>query len=197
MKIKGRILFYNSQLGEGKIILDTKEKIYFSVDAWDDFDVGPETNLIVECEVQDNVIKSIKVPLESAPKKQESSKEERSVTLSSEEEAKDKVAKTLKSYFSHIEGVIGDPPEIINTKDQLDFFLSKRFLLTSYNNLRSLDPSLYEHKSIKEKLDTIEDLQKAYYSVTEKMDIPHLAFEMIFLRIQPEYIKYQKKRNVS
>ena len=195
MKIKGRILFYNPQIGEGKLILDTKEKIDFSVDVWDDFEVGPESNILVECEFEEDILKSIKSLSVSEPAIQNISKKDIS-SPNKEKTAKYSIAQTLKNYFSHIEDVMGEPPEIINTKAQLDYFLSKRFLLTAYNNLRGLDPSLYEQKEIKAKLSTIEDLQKAYNSVNEKLDVPHLAFEMIFLRVQPEYIQYQNKKEM-
>ncbi|WP_373073969.1 hypothetical protein [Sulfurimonas sp.] len=194
MKTKGRILFYNLQTGQGKLILDTKEKLDFSVDVWDDFEVGPEANLLVECDIEGDVLKSIVVPSVTKETVKENFQAENDVISTEECTAKYSVAQTLQSYFSHIEDVIGEPPEIINTKAQLDYFLSKRFLLTAYNNLRGLDPSLYEHKEIKKKLNIIEDLQKAYNSITEKDDIPDLAFEMIFLRVQPEYVQYQKAR---
>ncbi|QFR48949.1 hypothetical protein FJR48_04120 [Sulfurimonas lithotrophica] len=196
MSINGRILFYNSQTGEGKLILDTKEKIDFSVDVWDDFEVGPQSNILVECDIEDGILKSIKAsPLDEPMQKSNFQKQETQKMFFDEDGgARYSVSETLKNYFSHIEDVIGEPPEIINTKAQLDYFLSKRFLLTAYNNLRGLDPSLYERKNIKEKINTIEELHKAYNSITEKIDIPHLAFEMIFLRVQPEYIEYQKKK---
>lgn len=201
MKMKGRILFYNPQTGEGKIILDTKEKIDFTVDVWDDFDVGPESNLLVECELKEDVLKSITSVSHNNSTIPNISNEENNNPHSDynphqdqENGPKYSVSETLKSYFSHIEDVVGEPPEIINTKAQLDYFLSKRFLLTSYNNLRGLDPTVYEDKDIKEKLNTIEELQKAYNSVNEKLDVPQLAFEMIFLRVQPEYIQYQKNK---
>ncbi|MCW8838232.1 MAG: hypothetical protein OQJ77_02530 [Thiovulaceae bacterium] len=195
MKIKGRILFYNPQIGEGKLILDTKEKINFTVDVWDDFDIGPESNILVECDFEEDVLKSIKASQPNSTKTENNFQEKNEKMFFDEQSGpRYSVSETLKNYFSHIEDVIGEPPEIINTKAQLDYSLSKRFLLTAYNNLKGLDPSLHEHKDIKEKISTIEDLHKAYNSVTEKMDVPHLAFEMIFLRVQPEYIQYQKKK---
>jgi len=195
MKTKGRILFYNLQTGNGKLILDTKEKLDFSVDVWDDFEVGPEANILVECDIDNRIIKSIIVPSENQHIIQNKHQVQGDiVSLGDEKAPKYSVTQTLQSYFSHIEDVIGEPPEIINTKAQLDYFLSKRFLLTAYNNLRSLDPSLHEHREIKEKFTTIEGLEKAYKSLNEKVDIPELAFEMIFLRVQPAYIQYQKQK---
>lgn len=199
MLVKGRILFYNSQSGQGKLILDTKEKIDFTVDVWDDFEVGPEANILVECEIEKDVLISIKSSSISTPTIQssyqkENDYEDEMLPSDDEEAPKYSVTLTLQNYFSHIEDAIGEPPEIINTKAQLDYFLSKRFLLTAYNNLRNLDPSLHEHRDIKEKLNTIDNLQKAYTSVTEKEDLPELAFEMIFLRAQPKYIQYQEKK---
>jgi len=199
MKSKGRILFYNIQNGHGKLILDTKEKVDFTVDSWDDFEIAPEVNLVVECNIEDGVAKNINVPatsksgIEDNPQKDYSPQKDNSAS-SKNPNLKYSVNEALRHYFSNIEDVVGKPPKIINTQAQLDFFLSRRFLVTAYNNLRGLDPSLYEHKSIKEKFDTLDNLYKAYNSVTEKDDIPELAFEMIFLRVQPEYIEYKDKK---
>jgi hypothetical protein len=87
-------------------------------------------------------------------------------------------------------------PNTPDSKAQLDYFLSRRFLITAYNNLKNLDPALHDHKDIKEKLKVLQDLHKAYHTVNDKTSVPEVAFEMIFLRAQPEYIQFiQDKEN--
>jgi hypothetical protein len=195
MKIKGRIIFYNPQTGKGTIILHTKEKLHFSVEEWDEFELAPEVNLLVDCDVYKSSLKSITASasqdiaqndIVGEDEKKDDADEEYTATYSVDE--------ALKVYFDPIEDVIGEPPSVINTKEQLDYFLSRRFLFTAYNNLRGLDSNIYDQSEVKDKINTIEELHKAYNSLSEQIDIPQYAFEMIFLRIQPEYVKNQELR---
>ena len=101
------------------------------------------------------------------------------VVSDNDEEALSKVKKTLENYFSSFDSLIGKSSEEVSKQGQLDYFLSRRFLLTAYNNLKNFDPSIHDHKDITEKLKTIQQLHKAYYNTGEKVNIPQLAFEMI------------------
>jgi len=203
MIIEGRIIFYNTQTGKGTVILHTKEKINFDIDDWNEFELAPEVNLLVDCEFDQHMLRGItlssdkhisdKLVYENAQTGNEPIHEQ-DYKKDDTNESTYTVDEALKLYFNPIERVIGKPPSIINTKEQLDYFLSKRFLFTAYNNLRSLDPKIYEHSEVKDKINTIEDLHKAYNSLNEQVDIPQYAFEMIFLRIQPEYKKNQEQR---
>lgn len=194
---EGRILFYNSQSGHGKLILKSGEKIDFSVDIWEDFESIPETGILVECSIEDGTLKSLKaIPL-NIPIAQNDF--EGSTVLAPFDDEKGStfgVVQTLQNYFSSVDFLIGEPPDIVNTKEQLDYFLSRRFLITAYNNLKSLDPSLHDHAEIKEKLKVLEHLHKAYYNVSERADVPLLAFEMIFLRSQPEYMQFIQNKDM-
>ena len=184
-----RILFYNSQDGQGKLIFKSGEKIDFSADTWDDFGSMPETGMLVKYSMENGVIKSLKALHLNIPLADNDSKEPEVLSIKKEGSTYS-VSETLNNYFSSVENAIGEPPEIVNTKAQLDYFLSRRFLLTAYNNLKGLDPTLHDHKKIKEQLKILQNLHNAYYTVTQRVDIPHLAFEMIFLRSQPEYLNY-------
>jgi hypothetical protein len=199
MKIRGRIIFYNPQIGKGTIILHTKEKLNFSIDEWDEFEQAPEVNLLVDCDVDNNTLMSITAST-SQDIAHDDTVDEDQQTVQKEQVDEEQtptatytVDEALKIYFNPIENVIGEPPSIINTKEQLDYFLSRRFLFTAYNNLRGLDSKIYEHSEMKDKINTIEELHKAYNSLSEQIDIPQYAFEMIFLRIQPEYVKNQEQ----
>ena len=187
----GRILFYNPQSGEGKLILKSGEKADFSVDIWDDFESMPEAGVLVECSIENGVLESLKALKLNIPTPHNNFQESKvSVSQSNDEVSAYSVSQTLKNYFNSVEFLIGDPPEVVNTRAQLDYFLSRRFLITAYNNLKSLDSTLHDHNEIKERLSILQELHKAYYNVSDKVDVPHLAFEMIFLRSQPEYMQY-------
>lgn len=106
------------------------------------------------------------------------------------------VDEALQNYFNSVDFLMSKQPKTPDAKAQLDYFLSRRFLITAYNNLKNLDPALHDHKDIKEKLKVLQDLHKAYHTVNDKTSVPEVAFEMIFLRAQPEYIQYiQDKEN--
>ena len=187
----GRILFYNPHTGLGKLILKSGKKIDFSVDVWDDFESIPKAGLLVECSVERGVLRSLKLlPLHTSTTQIDSFETEVFVLPDEHKGSTYSVSETLQNYFNPVELIIGKPPEVVNTKEQLDYFLSKRFLITAYNNLKGIDSSLHNQKDVKEVSRLLEELSKAYHAVTDKIDVPHLAFEMIFLRAQPEYIQF-------
>ena len=182
----GRILFYNTQTGDGKLILKVGNKFDFSVDIWDDFESIPEAGMLVECSIEDGILKSLKslelgVPIENYDF-QKSGVNKDGATYS--------VTQTLKNYFSSVDSLIGEPPEVVNTKAQLDYFLSKRFLITAYNNLKNLDVTLHNHNDIKEQLNILQQLDKVYSTVSDRAELPQLAFEIIFMQSQPEYKQF-------
>ena len=181
MKI-GRITFYDTTSGNGKIILESEEEFDFSIDMWNCFKEAPSLGDSVECEIENGVLKSIKT-----------SKIEEATDESIDDD--DRIEKTIKNYFKEMESVLGKQSKTVSKGEELDFILSKRFLMTAYNNLRNFDPLLHDHKLILEKLKTIKELEKAYHSAGDKVDLPTLAFEMIFLRSQPEYIEYIEYKN--
>ncbi len=191
--MKGRILFYNSQTGQGKVILQSGEKIDFTADLWNDFDTMPETGASVECEVDGGVLKGMAGSEEEAQQEQAWHEEAAAhvpPTPINRNGPTFSVEETLTNYFKPIDYLIGEPPEVVNTKAQLDYFLVRRFLLTAYNDLRGLDSSLHRNPEVKEKLDEIQELHKAYYTIRDRVEMSKLAFEMIFLRSQPEYLKF-------
>jgi hypothetical protein len=106
------------------------------------------------------------------------------------------VSEALQNYFNSVEFIMSREPKSVDSKAQLDYFLSRRFLITAYNNLKNLDPALHDHKDIKEKLNVLQELHSAYNTVSDKASVPEVAFEIIFLRSQPEYIQHiQDKEN--
>lgn len=187
--MKGRILFYNSQTGQGKVILQTGEKVDFAADMWDDYETMPETGRTVECALEGGVIRKLKA-LAAEPETEESESAPIPSTPINRNGPTFTVDQTLANYFKPIDFLIGEPPEVVNTKAQLDYFLIRRFLMTAYNDLRGLDSTLHRNPEVKEKLEEIQQLHKAYYTVRDRVEMSKLAFEMIFLRSQPEYLQF-------
>lgn len=70
----GRIIFYNPHSGKGKILTKVGRKFDFSVEQWEDFDVLPETGIVVSFAVQGEKVTAIasrgNAPAASAPKVQ-------------------------------------------------------------------------------------------------------------------------------
>lgn len=188
--MKGRILFYNSQTGQGKVILQSGEKIDFSAELWDDFDTMPETGATVECDVKGGVIQGMRSEASPMDEPQEEEAPHVPPTPINPHGPTFSVEQTLSNYFKPIDYLIGEPPEVVNTRHQLDFFLIRRFLMTAYNDLRGLDSTLHRNRDVKEKMDEIQELHKAYQTVKDRVEKSKLAFEMIFLRSQPEYLKF-------
>jgi hypothetical protein len=191
--MQGRILFYNPQTGEGKLITQAGEKLNFTAEIWDDFEAMPEVGLSVECRIEGNVLKSVgtAVPEEKKSKKNKHAENDGDAkTQIKSDRSTFSVIQTLESYFKPIDYLIGDPPPVVNTAHQLDYFLIRRFLMTAYNDLRSLDSTLHRAPEVTEKLDEIQQLFKAYLNVRDRVEKYRLAFEMIFLRSQPEYLRF-------
>lgn len=188
--MRGKILFYNPQTGEGKLIAEGGEKMDFSADHWDDFDIMPEAGKTVTCRLEGGVLTGVSAVETPRTSSHESGSPEKTAASLKRGNSTFTIQQTLDSYFKPIDFLIGDPPEVVNTKEQLDFFLVRRFLMTAYNDLRSLDGSLHRDPEVTEKLETIQELQKAYRNVKDRVDKYKLAFEMIFLRSQPEYLRF-------
>ena len=179
----GRITFYDTLSDNGKITLESEVEFDFSIEIWNSLKEALVVDALVECEIEDGVLKSIK------------SLDATTSEAAKEDSSDNRIEKTIKNYFKDMEAVIGKQPKTINMEEQLDYLLSKRFLMTAYNNLRNFDPLLHDHKKILEKLNAIKELEKAYYSAGDKIDLPMIAFEMIFLRSQVEYVEYIEYKN--
>ncbi|MFW5989964.1 MAG: hypothetical protein ACOCP1_01055 [Campylobacterales bacterium] len=181
--IQGKILFYNSSNGAGKVITQNEEVFDFSAENWKGFEVLPDAKVEVEVELKDGQVVSIRATEESVA---EASR--RNSTL----KPTFSVLECIRIYFEPIDFLMDKPPEVVNTKEQLDFFKTRRFLLTAYNDLKSIDASLHKDKYLIDMLDKIENLYKSYKVIQSHAKQKKLAFEVIFLRSQPEYLKFIK-----
>lgn len=205
--MEGKILYYNPNTGEGKLILKSQQKHDFTADLWENFDVMPSAGRLVECRIEKGVLKAIQAASFDDEVSRADTKNAFRHSMQIDEdmdEAEDEVSapskgghkptfgveETIRNYFKPVELFIGQPPAVVNTREQLDFFMIQRFLMTSYNDLKALDSTLHNNAEIKKMLEEIRQLQKAYRTLESRLDSPKLAFEMIFLRSQPEYLQF-------
>jgi hypothetical protein len=179
----------------------------FSADLWEDFDVMPSAGKLVACKIEKGVLKSLNAvsfedEVDSVELKKvfrtptsevnstESSSELKAEVSTSQQKPTFTVCETIQNYFKPIETFIGEPPTIVNTKEQLDYFRVQRFMMTAYNDLKNLDSSLHNNTEVKKILEEIRQLRKAHTTLEARIEAPKLAFEMIFLRSQPEYLQF-------
>jgi len=200
----GRILYYNPHTGHGKLILKSQEKFDFTADLWIDFEAIPSAGKLVSCEIENGVLLSIesslsketvddiegKRTLEDSDTNLGSIQTDADYSYEGEYKCTFSIDETIHNYFKPIVTLIGQPPSMVHTIAQLDYFLVKRFLMTAYNDLKGLDRSLHNNAEIIKILEEISQLQKAYRTIEARLDTPKLAFEMIFLRSQPEYLRF-------
>lgn len=189
-EMDGRILFYNEQTGQGKLMLPSGEKMDFSAEYWSDFNAVPKTGLQVEFLLEGGVAQDIKAASVNETEQDKPQEPEVKATNIKAGSSTFTVEETLFNYFKPIGFLIGEPPEIVNTTHQLDYLLARRFLVTAYNDLKSVDSSIYNNDDIKRRIEELQQMYRAYMEVKDRIDAPRLAFELIFLRSQPEYLQF-------
>lgn len=203
--MKARILYYNKSTGEGKLIDEKGVKHAFHADSWDDFKTMPMPGMVVSCRVAGNKIDSL-VPAtaSSAKEKQEDVAEETSpqkvlekapsASIPHDGHSSLGIEECLKNYFEPIDFLIGSPPKIVKTDEYLDFFKIRRFLLTAFNDLQEIDPHIRMDTDLKERFMVLQNLYKAYKNTEHNISNAGLAFELVFLRNQPEYLQHIRKK---
>lgn len=97
----------------------------------------------------------------------------------------------IKNYFTMIKKNIDTRKSYKNVDGRLEYFLIRRFLWTTYNNLTEIDIQI-----ITPKIRTLgEDLTKmsnVYDDFRRKTKYPKLAYEEVFLSSQAEYLKIRE-----
>jgi len=98
------------------------------------------------------------------------------------------ITDTMKRYFRFVSESIKKRLGYKKVDGRLDYRLAKRFLWTTYNNLREIDSHIITEriKSVSEDLRQMDKLQEDY---ERKVRYPSVAFEEIFLSSQIEYRK--------
>lgn len=210
--MRGKVIFYDSSNGAGKIIATDGQKIPFNIDGWLDYDVMPETGLEVVFSLEGSSAVAIKVGQlggsakqnegTSRPRIQGGKKEALSTFGETKGARKTKaliaeiglnkdIDESLDEYFGEFYGVIARNQEAVDSPRKLDFFRIKRFLNTAYHNLKQLDRSISEGK-FKEIDAELRSLHRLYRSFTRITSLPmEVAYEIVFLEQQEDYKEAQ------
>lgn len=183
--MEGRISFFNQQEGSGKIVTRNKKVLTFNMDSWVDFDMLPNTGLIVEFKQDGD--KAFDIVSKEHPKGDSSSGDEVGLGIS--------VKESIEHYFTPVKKLLSDYAMLLESKKELDFSKMKRFLLTAYNDLYELDSSLANSK-LEEKKNELLKLQDKYGSFRRVANFPlGYAFDKVFLQHQPSFQKILEKRD--
>ncbi|SFV49829.1 hypothetical protein MNB_SM-7-1450 [hydrothermal vent metagenome] len=103
------------------------------------------------------------------------------------------IDETMQSYFKKIQNSIEKRLGYKKVHGRLNYLLAKRFLWTTFNNLKEIDPHVVtlRIKSISEDLKSMSAL---YNDFEHKIKYPSVAYEEVFLTNQKEY-EYLSKLN--
>jgi hypothetical protein len=201
--LKGKIVLYNIETGEGLIVARDKNKYQFSIEDWDDFENMPSVGMDVDFvyDIESEHIHSIET---SSEDKEEEKKEE----LKRRGEEREKALKegkkpekldveeysaknvpqellevSIEDFFEDIKKKTAKiaKSSLVNDRFRLDFQLVKRFLFTAYNNLIEIDPDI-ANPSLTRIYNYLNELNELYIGYKKTHKYPKLAFSSIFLK---------------
>ncbi len=201
MNMNGKILFFNNSDGVGTIISKEKEKINFSVDNWNDFDVMPSAGLeicfdyinfkassimsIITKNSSDNSSNKHFVKQENITAlediENDFSKKKKSV------KATLNIPKSISNYFDIINDNIKQRTSYKKVPGRLDYLVVRRFLWTTFNNLSEIDLNILT-PDIKALNKDLKNMTGIYDDFINKTKFPVLAYEEVFLACQIEYL---------
>lgn len=198
MQTDGKILFYNDSDGIGTIISSTKEKIDFSIDDWNDFDVMPSMGLKVCFDYKNFKTSSIMSIITKNKAENEHFEEQEEITnLEDIEndfgEKKENVKvtinipKSISNYFDIINDNIKQRIAYKKVQGRLDYLVVRRFLWTTFNNLNEIDLKILT-PDIKALSKDLKSMTTIYDDFINKTKFPVLAYEEVFLACQTEYL---------
>ncbi len=102
------------------------------------------------------------------------------------------IAQTMQYYFKTIRESLQKRMGYKKVDGRLNYLLAKRFLWTTFNNLKEIDPHVVSLR-IKSVSDDLEYMDRLEVDFSKKTRYPALAFEEIFLSYQKEY-KYVQEQ---
>lgn len=233
MKTTGKILFFNVNDGKGIVMTQKKEKLSFSVEDWDDFEVMPslglevafwyENSLALKITTLDNWVDddeeleadeeesydaedSAGLEDDETPEEEEEDKEhfekdrdinELSLNMEIEDEIGEReesvtvtlnLSNAVRNYFDIIKENIEKRESYTKAKGRLNYFLVRRFLWTTFNNLSEIDLHIITPE-VKAQSNDLRAMEKIYNDFMTKIKYPPLAYEEVFLSCQAEYMK--------
>lgn len=201
MHVTGKILLFNDSNGLGTIISTTKEKISFTVDDWNDFDVMPSLGLEVCFDYNDfkaSSIMSLITKNSTDDSSDEHFIEQENITALEDVEndfgekkeavkATLNIPKSISNYFDIINDNIDQRASYKKVPGRLDYLVVRRFLWTTFNNLNEIDLAILT-PDIKALSKDLKSMTSIYDDFINKTKFPVLAYEEVFLACQIEYL---------
>jgi CheY-like chemotaxis protein len=102
------------------------------------------------------------------------------------------VDESIQKYFAKMIVDLEEYAYDFEEYEQLDYIKMRRFLTTAYHNLLELDPKFVNNDLIVFN-DYLDEIYKLYRSFIQKIDMPNVSFEAIFLPAQPQYMWRKRK----
>jgi len=210
----GKILFYNTNSGVGKIITKGMERFEFSAEFWVDYDNLPKAGIEVEFQLENNTPRKIRANTKESKDKEsvqdkkieQSQKKEKQNNQDEKEDNSKKrgaarrvpiskikeeypLPECVNAYFEDYLDLLQKNRDALGSAKSLDFFRMRRFLVTAYYNLKQLDRGIANDKfKVIEK--DLKRLTGIYDNFLKVSRLPkEVAFEMIYLKNQPDYVK--------
>jgi len=201
MNITGKIFLFNNSDGLGTIISNGKEKINFTSDNWNDFDVIPSIGLEVCFDYKNFKASSIMSVITKNRADDSSDKhftEQENITtledLQNDFTEKKKavkatlnIPKSISNYFDIINDNIKQRTSYKKVPGRLDYLVVRRFLWTTFNNLSEIDLKILT-PDIKALNKDLKSMTRIYDDFINKTRFPVLAYEEVFLACQIEYL---------
>ncbi len=186
----GKVLFYNEKSRIGTIISIDNESLTFSIDDWHDFDLTPSAELKVEFTYKESKVSSIiSLPIQ---KEQENLAPLEGVQTAFREKKKSlkqtlNIANSISKYFDIIDLNIQKRAPYKKVPGRLDYLLVRRFLWTTFNNLKEIDLKILT-PDIKTLSKDLKAMASIYDDFINKTKFPVIAYEDVFLASQKEYL---------
>lgn len=175
--MEGTLIEIDPKERKGKLEQNNNKRVFeFDISKWDGDLKDIELNIPVTftLDINGKVVESVK--------KKEAERGEYEIV------ANKSIPDCIYDHYSAIENTISKYREFIKDKPELDFLRIRRFLLSAYNQLTSLDPHVANPRlqSMKNEIlrlfaDFEEFIKKSNYP-------PQYSFEKIFLNRQIEYV---------
>lgn len=213
--MKGIITLYSDITGIGQVRAENNKSYTFEVANWIFSENFPEKGMEVEFELEDNKIvriaqKTELTLLEKLKKEEQEKKRESEINLNKQESIEQKIAnelgfssisvslsyqRCLELYFDEYLKKIEKNLALLSQNRIANYFLMKRFLITAYNTLMSIDKRVSHHMRLKEIKDEFEEIQTMYTKLVKFSKLPkNEIFERAFLEYQSDFLKVKAKK---
>ncbi len=193
-------------------------RLVFVSDSWIDYEHLPKTGMEVAFDLQASVPRNIRAYVDGADKgsdEEEGKQDTKSQTNESKKESEQSEEKEdaskkkgaarrvplskikeetplldcVNGYFEEYLDLLQKNRDALGSAKSLDFFKMKRFLVTAYYNLRQIDRGISndKFKAIERELKRLTGIYESFVKLSK---LPkEVAFEIIYLKNQPDYIK--------